>query len=236
MRESVVTISTDALGRLAGTPHWPVIIDVRIDEDLEAVPHALPGSHHQPHQEIRNARAPADSPVVVVCHKGLKLSQGAAALLRCRGIAARHLEGGMVAWREAGLPTVKIQDPMSWKTQSQDGWCAPSRPGVGALAAVWLVRRFLDRDGTVMFVDADQLTTVADRFDVQPLPDDVQRFHGLASSLGIACPALDAFAGRIETVAAITEGLRAIHGEDLTLANSAMPVFDGLFQTVNGNA
>jgi 3-mercaptopyruvate sulfurtransferase SseA len=40
--------------------------------------------------------------VVVVCHKGQKLSEGTAAWLRHTGIEAQTLEGGFEAWKKAG--------------------------------------------------------------------------------------------------------------------------------------
>ena len=40
--------------------------------------------------------------VIVVCQKGLKLSQGVAAWLRHEGIDAQTLEGGFEAWRDGG--------------------------------------------------------------------------------------------------------------------------------------
>jgi rhodanese-related sulfurtransferase len=45
--------------------------------------------------------------VVVRCQKGKKRAQGIAALLRCEGFAAEYLEGGFLAWQDAGLPKVR---------------------------------------------------------------------------------------------------------------------------------
>lgn len=43
-------------------------------------------------------------PVVVYCAHGHEISQGLVAALRAMGADARHLEGGIEAWRAAGLP------------------------------------------------------------------------------------------------------------------------------------
>lgn len=45
----------------------------------------------------------APSPVVVYCAYGHEISQGLTAALRAMGADARQLEGGIEAWRKAGL-------------------------------------------------------------------------------------------------------------------------------------
>lgn len=46
----------------------------------------------------------ARTPVVVYCAYGHEISQGLTAALRAMGADARHLDGGIDAWRQAGLP------------------------------------------------------------------------------------------------------------------------------------
>jgi rhodanese-related sulfurtransferase len=48
--------------------------------------------------------ANAPTPVVVYCAYGHEISQGLTAALRALGADARHLDGGIEAWRKAGLP------------------------------------------------------------------------------------------------------------------------------------
>jgi rhodanese-related sulfurtransferase len=57
------------------------------------------GSHRLP-----EADDPA-RPVVVVCQEGYASSLAAASLLELGRTAATDLEGGFVAWQQAGLPT-----------------------------------------------------------------------------------------------------------------------------------
>ena len=101
------TITPDKLMRRVGVPDAPLIIDVRIPEDIAAAPQAIPASIAWDFQDIDGlvARAAGRS-CVVVCHKGLKLSQGVAALLRNAGIPAEVLKGGHVGWTAANLPLV----------------------------------------------------------------------------------------------------------------------------------
>ena len=45
-----------------------------------------------------------EQPVVVYCAHGHEISQGLTAALRAMGVDARHLEGGISAWKAAGQP------------------------------------------------------------------------------------------------------------------------------------
>jgi rhodanese-related sulfurtransferase len=95
------SISPQQLARRVGLPDAPLIIDVRTAEDAEADPRILPAAIRRDHREVA-AWAPAfrGREVVVLCQKGLKLSEGAAAWLRHEGAAAETLEGGFLAWAE----------------------------------------------------------------------------------------------------------------------------------------
>ena len=46
---------------------------------------------------------PREHPVIVYCAHGHEISQGLTAALRAMGLDARHLVGGMTAWKAAGL-------------------------------------------------------------------------------------------------------------------------------------
>ena len=126
---SYTSISPDKLSRLIGTANAPTLIDVRIDDDFTADPHLIPGASRRSHRDIQNwAGSLAGQSVVVVCHKGQKLSEGTAAWLRHNGIAAETLEGGQVGWKQAELPTVP-----AYKIPKRDGrdrtvWVTRSRP------------------------------------------------------------------------------------------------------------
>lgn len=51
---------------------------------------------------------PKDRPAAVYCAYGHEISQGLAAALRALGVDARHLDGGIDAWRRAGLEVVRL--------------------------------------------------------------------------------------------------------------------------------
>jgi thiosulfate sulfurtransferase len=52
----------------------------------------------------------APQPVVLYCAYGHEISQGLTAALRAMGADARHLEGGIEAWRQAGHDLVRATD------------------------------------------------------------------------------------------------------------------------------
>src|SRR3954469_4181722 len=101
------TISIDKLARLIGTPKCPALIDVQTDEDFAADPRLIPGAIRRPWSQASEwAKEFVGQSAIVICQKGLKISQGVAACLRHGGIPADPLDGGARAWARADLPMV----------------------------------------------------------------------------------------------------------------------------------
>jgi len=166
---SPTQITIAQLSRLIGTPKAPVLIDVCIDEDFNDDPRLLPGAFRHPFEAVGElAPKLIDKRVVVVCQKGRKLSQGAAAILRDLGIAAETLEGGMIAWREAGEPLVPVA---KLPKRNQDGrtvWVTRQRPKIDRIACPWLIRRFVDPNALFLFVSPAEVLLVAEKFKATP--------------------------------------------------------------------
>lgn len=157
-------ITPAQLSRLIGTPDCPVLIDVRLPEDLAANPRLIPGSQTLPHTAFDPAPAALQGRrVVVICARGRKLSEGVAALLRAQGIEAQGLEGGSVGWAEAGLPMV----PMAALPQGHL-WVTRHRPKIDRIACPWLIRRFIDPAARFLFVAPSEVQAVAERFAATP--------------------------------------------------------------------
>lgn len=162
-------VSPSTLARLIGTPDCPVLLDVRLDEDFEDDPRLIPGAfRHRFDRVDALAGEIAGRSAVVYCQKGLKLSQGAAAVLRASGVQAEVLEGGHFAWRDAGHPMVTA----ARLPQRPDGggtvWVTRHRPKIDRIACPWLIRRFVDPRARFLFVGASQVRSVAERFDAAP--------------------------------------------------------------------
>lgn len=185
---SPVQISATQLARLIGTPAAPIVLDVRIDEDVAADPFLLPTAVRQPHDDVM-ALVPelletaCGKTVVVYCQKGLKLSEGAAAILRCHGIQSEVLEGGQFAWRDAGYPQLPLSALPS-RIQTGDSlfghtlWVTRLRPKIDRIACPWLIRRFVDCNAQFLFVSASSVTAVAEKFSATPFDiEDVYWSH-----------------------------------------------------------
>lgn len=80
------------------------VIDVRRRSDLDVDTSKLPGATwHDPEQiEAWAAQLPKDKEVVLYCVRGGGVSNSVLDKLRDKGVNARFIEGGIVAWKEAG--------------------------------------------------------------------------------------------------------------------------------------
>ena len=89
---------------LQNTLNSATILDVRRKTDLEADSSKLPGATwHDPEQiETWAAQLPKDQDVVLYCVRGGSVSNSVLDHLLAKGISARYIEGGIVAWKEAG--------------------------------------------------------------------------------------------------------------------------------------
>ena len=162
-------ITPQQFARRIGLPDAPAVIDVRTAEDAAADPRLIPGAVRRGHDDVAAwAGRFAGRDVVVVCQKGLKLSQGAAAWLRHAGANAESLDGGFEAWRDARLPLVAPAHVPPRDAQGRTVWVTRARPKVDRIACPWLIRRFVDPDAVFLFVAPSEVTAVAERFGATP--------------------------------------------------------------------
>ena len=169
-------ITVDQLNRLIGTPDCPAIVDICIEPDFADDPHMIPGSFRHPHTDIDGLiKRLSGRPAVVVCQKGVKLSQGLVAWLNSAGQPAQYLRGGMYGWREAKgtqrIPAAAIPSPVGGNTL----WVTRHRPKIDRIACPWLIRRFVDPGARFLFVSPAEVMGVADRYGATPF--DVEGVH-----------------------------------------------------------
>jgi rhodanese-related sulfurtransferase len=163
------TISVDKLARLIGRPDCPALIDVCTDDDFACDPRLIPGAVRRPFDDVAGWASEIDGrSAVVICQKGLKLSQGVAAWLRHEGMAADSLEGGALAWAAANLPMVPAAKLPPPNAQGRTVWVTRARPKVDRIACPWLIRRFVDPGAVFLFVAPSEVMGVADRFAATP--------------------------------------------------------------------
>ncbi|MEM6462819.1 MAG: sulfurtransferase/chromate resistance protein [Pseudomonadota bacterium] len=166
---SPTEISIDQLNRLVGTPDSPVLVDVRDDDDFNDDSRLIPSAFRKTYQSIAELSGKLiQQRVVVYCQKGLKLSQGAAAILRDCGITAETLKGGFLRWRQAELPLAPAARLPSSDTEGRTVWVTRHRPKIDRIACPWLIRRFVDPRARFLFVAPSQVLDVAERFDATP--------------------------------------------------------------------
>lgn len=240
-------ISPAQLMRLIGAPDAPVIFDVRVAEDIAADTRALPTAILRAHDQFLSPPV-GITRAVIVCHKGRKLSEGVAALLRSYGIAAELLEGGHVAWADAGLPLV----PM--KTFAQSAlWVTRHRPKIDRIACPWLIRRFVNPEARFLFVAPAEVADVAAKFgatpfDIEGVPfsheGDLCSFDILLREFCLETPALLRLADVVRAadtnrhdrspqaagLLAISVGLSRQFRDDLAQLDAGMVVYDALYR------
>jgi len=166
---SPTEITVPQLARLIGTPDAPVLIDVCIDEDFEADPRLIPSAFRHPFTDITSLVPDLQGrKSIIICHKGKKLSQGAAALLRAEGIDAETLMGGIVAWREADQPLIPASKIPRPDAAIPSLWVTRHRPKIDRLACPWLIRRFVDPKARFLFVAPSEVALVAEKYAATP--------------------------------------------------------------------
>jgi len=94
---------------IADAPDKYLVLDVRRAGAVTASPDLIAGATwHDPEKvEAWAAELPRSKPVVVYCVYGHEVGQATTAILRSKGIDASYLEGGIDAWKAAGLPVRK---------------------------------------------------------------------------------------------------------------------------------
>lgn len=251
---SNISISAAQLSRLIGLPDAPVIIDVRIPDDVAADPRLLPASERRSHVDVAAwAGAYAGRRVVVSCQRGLKLSEGVAAWLRHQGVTAENLAGGFEAWRDAGSPLMRSDTLPPGDATGRTVWVTRTRPKVDRIACPWLIRRFVDRQAVFLFVSPSEVAAVADRFGATPFDIDGVfwshrgercTFDVMIEEFGLASPALDRLAGIVraaDTAAldgvpqaagllAASLGLSRMFRDDLEQLNAGMLLYDAFYR------
>jgi len=85
----------------------PVVIDVRTAEEF-ATGH-IPGALNIPFDEVAERISEVDAPngVALYCMVGPRARKGETALLASGYVSVFHIDGGLAAWKAAGLPVEK---------------------------------------------------------------------------------------------------------------------------------
>ena len=157
------SISPQDLWNAIATQIAPQIIDVRRRDAYEQSPHLLPGALWHDASKVQQWEGEFDPtrPIVAACKAGHEMSQTTVAQLRADGVDARVLEGGYEGWTKAGLPFVAKPELERIAPRRPSVWVTRRRPKIDRIACPWLIRRFLDPQACILFVDPDQVNNVA---------------------------------------------------------------------------
>jgi Fe-Mn family superoxide dismutase len=103
-------ISVEALAGLLKSGNPPVVLDVRLAQDIRPGDTRILGSTWlDPEQVDRwGKELPADRPVIVYCMYGFRVSRDTTATLINLGINAKFLGGGISTWRALGSPVESV--------------------------------------------------------------------------------------------------------------------------------
>lgn len=251
-------ITPDKLAKLLGTPRCPTILDNRRDGLRAEEPLLLPGARvvgeaDHAAEHLETLIASLQGPVVVACAEGHGRSQGLAALLRSRGIAAEYLEGGHAAWCAAGLPQIDPGKITARDAAGRSVWVTRSRPKVDRIACPWLIRRFIDRRAVILYVAPSEVASVAAQYGGAPF-DVEETFWGhrgelctfdvMLAEFGLKLPALDRLAKIVRGadtarpdlapeasgLLAASLGLSRMHSDDLEQLEAGMAIYDAFYR------
>jgi rhodanese-related sulfurtransferase len=167
-------ISPQKLWSKIGTGNAPLILDVCRKPIHETMSGLIPTSTwRQPeaHEEWVQ-QAGSSRPIVITCRQGHNLSQMVAADLRQRGLHAQVLEGGYQGWTEAGLPLVSRAALMRFAPKSPSLWITRRQPKIDRVACPWLIRRFIDAQARILYVEPSEVTNIVK--DNGAIPFDVE--------------------------------------------------------------
>ena len=250
------SISAKDLWNAMATSDAPYIVDVRRRDVFEPSPQLLPGAIWRDAGQTQSwsAESSRARPIVVACKAGHEMSQMVVAQARADGFDARVLEGGYEAWANAGLPFVAKAELDRLTPKRPSLWVTRRRPKIDRIACPWLVRRFLDPQARLLYVDPEEVVNVAREtgavpFDIKDIElshdggrctfDTMLKLFGLEGELSLARLALIVrgadtartdLAPEAAGLHAVSLGLSALAGDDdHGLLERGFMVYDALF-------
>lgn len=249
-----VFLSVSALVAHLGTRHWPTVVDVRRPREFDGDSTMVPGALRCAPDAIAEfaARAFPGPEIVCYCVHGRDVSQGAAERVRGLGHAARVLEGGIEAWRDAGAPLITKNPALGVPSADPSRWVTRERPKIDRIACPWLIRRFIDPRAEFSYVQTRDVLPVAKAkgavaFDIPggaiEHDGELCSFDTLLRAFGLTEPALLGLAvivrgadtGKLELtpqssgLLAVSLGLSQSYPDDLEMLAAGMVLYDALY-------
>ena len=178
------SISAERLIDTIGTPRAPILYDTRRTKTFDKAERVIACAKWRDRQSVDEwyADIPDGADIVVYCVHGHQLSQSTAGHLRAKGINARFLTGGIDAYEAAGGITIAKSEQLPQTYAKPTRWVTRERPKVDRIACPWFIRRFVDPEAEILYVEADWVTGTAAELDAIPIdiPDTEYGHHGEA--------------------------------------------------------
>lgn len=252
--ESVsMTTAADLVGRM-GTRAAPLVIDVRRRAAFAESERVIAGACWRDHREAATwGRAlPRGRDIVVYCVHGHEVSAAACAELQALGLAAKALADGFEGFVAAGGPTLlRAAMPAPWP-ERPTRWVTRERPKIDRLACPWLIRRFVDPQAAIYYVDPGRVPEIATELDAVPFDVDgvayahrgeLCSFDTFLDLLGLEDPSLrhvarivrGADTARLDLepqcagVLAVSLGIAASFADDHEALEAGMLLYDSLY-------
>lgn len=249
-------VATSELLQRSGSAQAPFLIDVRRVQAFETDSVMVAGATWRDPSSVGDwlKFLPAHREIAVYCVDGLKISQNACSALRDAGLNAHFLEGGIVAWKASGGPTIKKQPdlPIPSEPNSPSKWITRERPKIDRIACPWLIRRFVDPCAEFLYVPSSQVRQAAQANRAIPydVPDvrfshrgEQCSFDAFLADFELNDPTLTDLAaivrgadtGKLELtpqspgLLAVSLGLSALFEDDHVMLEHGMIVYDALY-------
>jgi rhodanese-related sulfurtransferase len=234
-----------------GLQDAPLLLDLRDPAALQHASLMIPSALHVGGADVQtwSRRLPGRRALCVYGQANHDL-EPVARTLTDKGYGVCVLEGGLDAWLQHDLPTIRQREEFGVPGRSQ--WVTRERPKIDRLACPWLVRRFIDPTATFFYVPAPDVRAEANALGAQPYDiADVTfshrgprcSFDAFLDEFELHDPVLDALADIVRAadtgtldrsreapgLLAISLGLSATISDDLLLLEQAMPMYDALY-------
>jgi rhodanese-related sulfurtransferase len=245
------SISPQSLYATLGSPSAALVLDVRRAPAFESDPRLVAGAV-RPEGDLAAfaSRHAKGRPIVAYCAKGAEVGREAAALLSRAGYDAAFLEGGILAWEAAGLPTIRSRP--AWRVPGGSRWITRARPKIDRIACPWLIRRFIDPLARFDYVPAERVFAEAEAREAVPydiagapvahrgercsfdaLIEDFALEEAALARLAVIVRGADTdrhdLAPECAGLLATSLGLSQRYADDHEMLERAMPVYDGLY-------
>lgn len=169
----------------------PVLLDIRLSEDTVDYPAMIPTARPVAYDDVDAQQALArPHGAILICHKGLKLSAGAAARLLNQGCPAWRITGGQMAWLAAALPVTDTAAPTAI--------ALPLDATPAEAAGAWAALRFTAPRAELLEVPRRDLEGVSDKFNAaSPQIADAPSFPRLDTFLAQVTDPASLFAAQL---------------------------------------